>query len=258
MPTSPDASRELPLSGTVSLVTGASSGIGAEVALGIARRGGAVALVARRADRLKDLTGRIEEEGGTAFAVPAELSGAESARAVVDEVAGRFGRLDILVNNAGYGVRADVEDSDPEDWDRMVDVNVRAVLHLSRCALPHLLSAAAGGPRGVADLVTTGSVAGRIPRPHNSVYSATKHAVGSFTEALRAEVTGRGVRVGIVEPGMVRTEMTAGGQSSAGGAMPREKWLAPADVARSVLFMVEQPPHAAVNEIMVRPTAQEH
>jgi NADP-dependent 3-hydroxy acid dehydrogenase YdfG len=107
-------------------------------------------------------------------------------------------------------------------------------------------------------LVTTGSVAGRIPRPHNSVYSATKHGVGSFTEALRSEVTGRGVRVGIVEPGMVRTEMTEGGQATAGGSMPRERWLATGDVARSVLFMVTQPPHAAVNEIMIRPTAQEH
>ncbi|WP_329453983.1 SDR family oxidoreductase [Streptomyces sp. NBC_01497] len=253
-----ESSKKLPLSGTVALVTGASSGIGAEVAAQIARHGGAVAVVARRADRLEDLARRVDDDGGTSFMIPAELGGAESAQTVVDAVISRFGRLDVLVNNAGYGVRADVEDSDPADWDTMVDVNLRAVVHLSRCALPHLLSAASQGPRGVGDLVTIGSVAGRIPRPHNSVYSATKHAVSAFTEALRAEVTGRGVRVGIVEPGMVRTEMTAGGQSKAGGSMPPQKWLAPEDIARSVLFMVEQPPHTAVNEIMIRPTAQEH
>ncbi|MFD5395957.1 SDR family oxidoreductase [Streptomyces sp. NPDC127097] len=118
-----------------------------------------------------------------------------------------FGRLDLLVNSAGFGARGAVTDSDPEDWERMVDLNLKAVLRMSHAALPHLLRAAHEGPRGVADLVTVSSVAGRVPRKDNSVYSATKHAVCSFSEALRQEVTGRQVRVGLVEPGMTSTEM---------------------------------------------------
>ncbi|MEU6328263.1 SDR family NAD(P)-dependent oxidoreductase [Streptomyces sp. NPDC047049] len=247
------------LSGSVALVTGASSGIGAAAALALAREGASLALVARRRERLEHLTRTIGERGGASLALTADLGDAGQARRVVEETVGHFGRLDVLLNNAGFGARGAVEDSDPEDWDRMVGLNFTAVLRMSHAALPHLLRAAHEGPRGVADLVTVSSVAGRVPRRDNSVYSATKHAVCSFSEALRQEVTGRQVRVGLVEPGMTSTEMTRGGsQAASAHGMPQESWLHAEDIARVITFMVTQPPHMAVNEIVVRPTAQEH
>ncbi|MCL7490791.1 SDR family oxidoreductase [Streptomyces sp. MCA2] len=246
------------LSGSVALVTGASSGIGEATALALAREGCSLALVARRTERLERLTEAIGEQGGSAFALPADLGDVTQARRVVEETVNRCGRLDVLVNNAGLGVRGSVEDSDPENWDRMIDLNLRALLRMSHAALPHLLRAAHEGPRGVADLVNVSSVAGRVPRKDNSVYSATKHAVCSFSEALRQEVTGRQVRVGLVEPGMTSTELTrAPSQAASAHGMPPEAWLAVEDVARSIVFMVTQPAHVAINEIAVRPTAQE-
>ncbi|MFF4288827.1 SDR family oxidoreductase [Streptomyces sp. NPDC001633] len=253
----PGRAGRAPLAGTVALVTGASSGIGAATALALAREGASVALVARRRARLTDLTATLDELGVPSLAVAADLTDPALPQRTVDETVARFGRLDVLVNNAGYGERNPVEQSDPEDWDRMVDLNLRAVLRMSHAALPHLLRAAADAPRGVADLVTVSSVAGRVPRKDNSVYSATKHAVCSFSEALRQEVTGRGVRVGLVEPGMTTTEMTLGGQAAAAHGMPQESWLRAEDIARSLTFMVTQPAHVAINEITVRPTAQE-
>ncbi|WP_405894692.1 SDR family oxidoreductase [Streptomyces sp. NBC_01527] len=243
----------------VALVTGASSGIGAATARALAREGFALALVARRADRLAEIATALGERGsGAALELTADLCDAAQAAVAVEQTVDRFGRLDVLVNNAGFSMRSPVLDSDPEDWDRMVDLNLRAVLRMSHAALPHLLRAADAGPRGVADLVNVSSVAGRVPRKDNSVYSATKHAVCVFSEVLRQEVTGRGVRVGLVEPGMTRTEMTiGGGRTSAPPSPPQESWLRAEDVARTVVFMVTQPGHVAINEIMVRPTAQE-
>ncbi|MFF7577122.1 NADP-dependent 3-hydroxy acid dehydrogenase YdfG [Streptomyces sp. 136MFCol5.1] len=243
----------------VALVTGASSGIGAAIARALAREGFALALVARRADRLAEIATALGERGsGAALELTADLCDAAQAAVAVEQTVDRFGRLDVLVNNAGFSMRSPVLDSDPEDWDRMVDLNLRAVLRMSHAALPHLLRAADAGPRGVADLVNVSSVAGRVPRKDNSVYSATKHAVCVFSEVLRQEVTGRGVRVGLVEPGMTRTEMTiGGGRTSVPQSPPQDSWLRAEDVARTVVFMVTQPAHVAINEIMVRPTAQE-
>ncbi|MGW6896726.1 SDR family oxidoreductase [Streptomyces sp. NPDC054919] len=243
----------------VALVTGASSGIGAATARALAREGFTLALVARRADRLAELAAALgERRSGAVLEVTADLCDAAQAAGAVEQTVDRFGRLDVLVNNAGFGMRSPVLDSDPEDWDRMVDLNLRAVLRMSHAALPHLLRAADAGPRGVADLVNVSSVAGRVPRKDNSVYSATKHAVCVFSEVLRQEVTGRGVRVGLVEPGMTGTEMTiGGGQTSVPHSPPQDSWLRAEDVARTVVFMVTQPAHVAINEIMIRPTAQE-
>ncbi|MFI9045526.1 SDR family oxidoreductase [Streptomyces sp. NPDC053427] len=245
-----------PLAGSVALVTGASSGIGEAAALSLARLGCSLVLVARRTDRLTELSDAIGTHGASALPLTADLGAPAQARQVVEDAVRHFGRLDVVVNNAGYGARAAVEESDLDDWERMVDLNLKAVLHMSHAALPHLLRAAEDGARGVADLVNVSSVAGRLARKNNSVYSATKHAVCSFSESLRQEVTGRGVRVGLVEPGMTTTEMTIGGESAFG--MPQQSWLRAGDIARSISFMITQPPHVAINEIMVRPTAQEH
>ncbi|GAA3656508.1 SDR family NAD(P)-dependent oxidoreductase [Streptomyces iranensis] len=248
-----------PLSGCVALVTGASSGIGAATAVALARQGADLALVARRTERLEDLAATVRKEGRSCAVLTADLRDTAQARQCVEDAVERCGRLDVLVNNAGSVVPGKVEESDPEGWERMLDLNVRAVLHTSQQALPHLLRTASDGPRGVADVVNVSSVAGRLARPGNGVYSATKHAVGAMSEAMRQEVTARGVRVGLIEPGMVATELTAGSAvATVGRGMPRESWLHPEDIARAIAFMVTQPSHAAVNEIMVRPTAQEH
>ncbi|MGW7006093.1 SDR family oxidoreductase [Streptomyces sp. NPDC054933] len=250
---------DAPLAGCAALVTGASSGIGAATAVAIAQRGAAVALAARRAERLEELAATIRDQGGSCIALSADLRDVAQARHTVEDAADRLGRLDVLVNNAGYAAIGPVEDGDPEDWERMIDLNFKAVVHMSQAALPHLLRAAADGPRGVADLVNVSSVAGRVVRESNSVYSATKHAVGAFSEGLRQEVTVRGVRVGLVEPGVTRTEMTTdGGAAAIARGMPESGWLRADDIARAISFMITQPPHAAVNEITVRPTAQGH
>ena len=248
----------LPLSGCAALVTGASSGIGAATAVALAREGAAVALVARRTERLEELAAGIRRDGGSCAVLTADLRDAEQARHAVEESAKAFGRLDILVNNAASVAMGPFEQIDPDDVDRTVDLNLTALLHTSRTALPYLLDAAADGPRGVADLVNVSSLAGRIARRNNSVYSATKHAVGAFSEALRQEVTARSVRVGLVEPGMTTTEMATGAGSGAARGLPQQAWLRSEDVARCLTFMITQPAHAAVNEIMVRPVVQEH
>jgi NADP-dependent 3-hydroxy acid dehydrogenase YdfG len=247
-----------PLSGCAALVTGASSGIGAATAVALARQGAEVALVARRTGRLEELAAVIRGQGGSCTVLTADLADAVQARQAVEDAARRLARLDVLVNNAGYVAMGTVEHSDPTDWKRMVDLNLNAVLHMSQSALPHLLRAAAEGPRGVADLVNVSSVGGRVVRRNNPVYSATKHAVGAFSEAMRQEVAGRGVRVGLVEPGMTVTEMATGAGRAAARDLPQKAWLRAEDIARAITFMITQPPHAAVNEIMMRPTAQEH
>ncbi|WP_432251359.1 SDR family oxidoreductase [Streptomyces sp. HNM1019] len=248
-----------PLSGCVALVTGASSGIGAATAVALARQGADLALVARRTERLEDLAATVRKEGRSCAVLAADLRDTARARQCVEDAVERCGRLDVLVNNAGAVAPGRIEEGDPEGWERVLDLNVKTVLHTSQQALPHLLRAASDGPRGVADVVNVSSVAGRVVRPANGVYSATKHAVGAMSEAMRQEVTGRGVRVGVIEPGMVATELTTDSAvAAAGRGMPRELWLHPEDIAHAIAFMVTQPSHAAVNEVMVRPTAQEH
>lgn len=246
------------LSGCAAVVTGASSGIGAATALSLAQQGAAVALVARRTGRLEELAAVIRDRGGSCSVLTADLADAVQARRAIQDAVDCYTRLDVLVNNAGYVAMGTIEGGDPADWERMVDLNLNAVLHLSQAALPHLLRAAANGPRGAADLVNVSSVGGRVVRRNNGIYSATKHAVGAFSEALRQEVTGRGIRVGLVEPGMTATEMATGPGSAAARGLPQDTWLHAEDIARAITFMITQPPHVAVNEIMVRPTAQEH
>ncbi|GAA0668764.1 SDR family NAD(P)-dependent oxidoreductase [Streptomyces malaysiensis subsp. malaysiensis] len=248
-----------PLSGCVALVTGASSGIGAATAMELARQGADLALVARRTERLEELAATVRKEGRSCAVLTADLQDAARARQCVEDAVRECGHLDVLVNNAGSLATGTVEEGDPEGWERMIDLNVRAVLHTSRQALPHLLRTASEGPRGVADVVNISSVAGRLARPGNAVYAATKHAVGALSESMRQEVTARGVRVGLVEPGMTATELTADSASaSVARGMPPESWLRPEDIARAIAFMVTQPSRTAVNEILVRPTAQEH
>jgi len=248
------------LDGTAALVTGASSGIGAATATALARTGARVALVARRRDRLEDVAASIEASGGRAVVLEADITDRGAARNAVEAAARDLGRLDILVNNAGLMLTGPVADAPEEEWERMLAVNVQAVLTMTRAALPHLLDAADSSARKVADIVTISSTAGRIARPGNAVYSLTKFGVGAFSEALRQELQPRRVRVGVVEPGSVATELTthirdglrAAAQQHAGAI----EQLHPDDIADAVGYMVTRDRRVAVNEMLVRAGAQ--
>jgi len=194
---------------------------------------------------------------GRAHAYPVDVTDAESVAAVVDRVAADLGGIAVLVNSAGYGRWGPAVDADLADWRRMVDVNIMGVLAVI-AALPHLIAAAAGR-RGVADIVTVSSVAGRkVPASASNVYGATKHAVGAFSEALRQEMAPHHVRVGLVEPGVVVTELTTKGGNNAPDATVASEFTAlrAEDVADAISYMVTRPRHMAVNELLVRPVEQ--
>ncbi|MFJ5304401.1 SDR family NAD(P)-dependent oxidoreductase [Streptomyces sp. NPDC088350] len=249
------------LTGTVALVTGASSGIGAATARRLAEHGASVALVARREDRLDDLAAEIEKAGGTALAVGADITDPARAEAAVARTVEHFGRLDILVNNAGLMLLGPVVGADASDWERMIAVNVRGLLHITRAALPHLLDAAERGPRRVADIVNISSIAGRVAWSGYGVYNLTKFGVNGFTESLRQEVTRRHVRVGVLEPGGVDTELGSHNKPEIQGSMidpfyETTEVLAPEDIADGVAYMITRPRHASVGELWIMPTDQ--
>ncbi len=248
------------LTGTVALVTGASSGIGAATARALAAEGAAVALLARRADRLDELKAEIEAAGGTALTTAADVTDAEQVAAAVAATVGGLGRLDTLVNNAGLLRMGDAAQAPLAEWDDLVSVNVSGVLYATRAALPHLIAAAADSPRGVADLVTISSTGGRVARPGTAVYSLTKFGVNAFSEGIRQELIDKRVRVGLVEPGTVATEITESLPAQAKKAQAQRTAgmvkLAPEDIADAVLYMVTRDRRVAVNEMLVRSAEQ--
>ena len=248
------------LSQTVALVTGASSGIGAATARALAAEGARVALLARRTDRLADITAGIKASGGTAMAVTADITDSRQVSEAVAAVVGEWGRLDALVNNAGLLRMGDADVASLQDWDDLLTVNVHGVLYATHAALPHLIAAAADSPRGVADLVMISSTGGRVARPGTAVYSLTKFGVNAFSEGIRQELIGKRVRVGVVEPGTVQTEImdhlspqakVAQGERTAGMVT-----LQPEDIADAVVYMVTRDRRVAVNEMLVRAAEQ--
>ena len=245
-----------PLKNTVALVTGSSSGIGAATARRLAAEGAAVALVARRRERLEELASAIRADGGTALVAAADVTSRQQAEAAVQQAVAGLGRLDTLVNNAGVMLLGPALDAPASEWDAMVSLNVQGMLHVTHAALPHLIRAAADPPRRVADLVTISSTAGRVARPGSAVYNLTKFGVTGFSEALRQELLGRRVRVSVVEPGTVDTELVShlsqdirqAAESQIGSIEP----LRPDDIADTVAFIVTRDRRVAVNEILVR------
>ncbi|MEU9289930.1 SDR family NAD(P)-dependent oxidoreductase [Streptomyces sp. NPDC048275] len=184
------------LTGTVALVTGASSGIGAATARRLAEHRASVVLVARRKDRLDDLAAEIEKAGGTALVVEADIADRAQAEAAVQQAVESFGRLDILVNNAGLMLLGPVVGADVEEWERMIAVNVQGLLYTTRAALPHLLKAAEDGPRRVADIVNISSIAGRVAWNGYGVYNLTKFGVnGSPSPCARKSPSGTSASV---------------------------------------------------------------
>jgi NADP-dependent 3-hydroxy acid dehydrogenase YdfG len=249
------------LNGTVAVVTGASSGIGAAAARQLAALGASVALVARRRDRLEALAAEIENAGGTALVIEADITDRAQAQAAVDQTVERFGQLDILVNNAGLMLLGPVVGADPGEWDRMIAINVQGLLNTTHAALPHLLKAAEDSPRRVADIVNISSIAGRVAWNGYGVYNLTKFGVNGFTESLRQEVTQRHVRVGVLEPGGVNTELGSHNNPQVRGEMidpfyEQTEVLAPEDIADGVAYMVTRPRHASIAELWIMPTDQ--
>ncbi|MEA2149971.1 MAG: hypothetical protein QOD69_1801 [Solirubrobacteraceae bacterium] len=249
------------LDGTVALVTGASSGIGAATARELARHGAAVAIAARRKERLDALAEEIEAAGGTAVAIETDVTDQEQARALVAITIDTLGRLDTVVNNAGQMLLGPIEDAPTEEWERMIDLNLKGLLYVAHAALPQLLEAAGRDPRNVADLVNISSVAGRVARRGSGVYNLTKHGVGAFSESLRQEVASRHVRVSLVEPGAVDTELPdhirPEIREQMMGRFAGIESLEAADIADVIAYVVTRPRRVAVNEVLVRPTEQE-
>jgi NADP-dependent 3-hydroxy acid dehydrogenase YdfG len=249
------------LDGTVALITGASSGIGAATALELAGLGAAVSLVARRSDRLEDLATVIRGQGGTALVLKADITDEPQAREVVDRTAAELGRLDTLVNNAGVMLLGPVADAPMSEWQRMININLLGLLYCTHAALPLLLDAVGTSPRRVADIVNISSVAGRTMRSGSAVYNATKHGVGAFTEALRQEVTRRYLRVSVVEPGAVETELVSHNRPEIRDGLEarfdEQERMQASDIAEVVSFIVTRPRRTALNEVLVRPTDQE-
>ncbi|WP_336029403.1 SDR family NAD(P)-dependent oxidoreductase [Geodermatophilus sp. FMUSA9-8] len=245
-----------PLTGKVALVTGASSGIGEATAVALADAGAAVAVGARRADRLEALAGRLRDSGARVLTLDLDVTDEASCRAAVARTREELGGLDVLVNNAGVMLLGTIVGADVEDWRRMLSTNVLGLMYMTHAAIDGMVE------QGSGDVVNISSVAGRTARKGAGVYNASKWAVNAFSESLRQEVTTRGVRISLVEPGAVATELTdhitqpeakAASQRMAAEMTP----LQAEDVARAIAYVVSQPPHVAVNEVLVRPTAQE-
>jgi NADP-dependent 3-hydroxy acid dehydrogenase YdfG len=249
--------RTRPLDGTVALVTGASSGIGAATAVALAEAGAAVAIGARRKDRLDALSAELTGGGARVLQLELDVTDEQACSTAVDRTRAELGGLDVLVNNAGVMLLGTIVGADTEDWRRMLHTNVLGLMYMTHAAIDGMVA------QGSGDIVNISSVAGRTARKGAGDYNARKWAVNAFSESLRQEVTGRGVRIGLVEPGAVATELSshitqpAARQESQENAA-RMRTLQAEDIARAVLYLVGQPPHVAINEILVRPTDQQN
>jgi NADP-dependent 3-hydroxy acid dehydrogenase YdfG len=240
------------LEGRVVLVTGASSGIGQATALALSKAGARVAVGARRSDRLKALA---EDAAGEVLALDLDVTDLQSVQEAVAATVEHFGSLDALVNNAGVMLNGLILGADTTEWTRMVETNLLGSMYAVHAALPHLLES-----KGA--VVQISSTSGRTSSAFSGVYSATKFGINAFAEALRQEVTQEGVRVVVVEPGFVSTELASHITDPAIQAMAKTmaesiRTLQPEDIAGAVVYALTQPDHVAVNEILIRPTDQD-
>jgi NADP-dependent 3-hydroxy acid dehydrogenase YdfG len=245
-----------PLAGKVALVTGASSGIGEATAVALADAGAAVAIGARRKDRVDALAGRLRDAGARVLQLDLDVTDEQACADAVRRTRDELGGLDVLVNNAGVMLLGTIVGADPEDWRRMMHTNVLGLMYMTHAAVDGMVD------QGSGDIVNISSVAGRVARSGSGVYNASKWAVNAFSESLRQEVTTRGVRISLVEPGAVDTELrTHITQDEAREASDRYaramRQLQSDDIARAILYVVTQPAHVAINEVLVRPTDQD-
>ena len=244
------------LSGRVALVTGASSGFGEAVALGLAKAGAKVALAARREDRLRDLAQRIADAGGQAQVIVADFTDEHQAQRAVRETEAAFGRLDILINNAGVMYLEPVATADLGRWRSMLELNVLGLIAATQAALPGMTARKDG------HIVNIASTAGHVSNPLAAAYSATKFGVVGFSESLRKEVHKDNIRVTVISPGMAATELrdhiaVEAVQTAVNSAAAAMRQLTAEDVADAILYAVSRPPHVTINEILMRSTDQE-
>jgi NADP-dependent 3-hydroxy acid dehydrogenase YdfG len=245
-----------PLAGKVALVTGASSGIGEATAVALAEAGAAVAIGARREDRLDALAARLRDGGAAVLQLELDVTDEQACADAVGRTREELGGLDVLVNNAGVMLLGTIVGAGTEDWRRMINTNVLGVMYMTHAAIEGMVE------QGSGDIVNMSSVAGRVARKGAGVYNASKWAVNAFSESLRQEVTGRVVRVSLVEPGAVTTELTdhitqPEAKAAAETMYTSMQALQADDIARAVVYVVTQPPHVAINEVLIRPTDQE-
>ena len=243
------------LQGKVCVVTGASSGIGAATARRLAGAGAAVAITARREDRLNELAEQIGSDGGRALPIPADITKEDEAISVIERANSELGRLDILVNNAGVMLLGPIQGADTEEWRRMVDINLLGLFYCTHAALPVMRD------QGGGHIVNLSSVAGRTASLGVAVYNATKWGVVGFSEGLRQEALHVKVRVTVIEPGFVATELQGHSTNPMAIAAMKDMEekttpLEAEDIAESIYYAVSQPERVSVNEMLIRPTEQ--
>jgi clavulanate-9-aldehyde reducatase len=245
------------IEGKVVAITGASSGIGEATALACVEAGAKVALAARRTDRIEELAQRIRDGGGEAVAIATDVADEASARAFVEGAREQLGGLHGLVNNAGVMLLGPVEGADMDQWRTMVDVNCLGLLYCTHAALPIMREEGAG------HIVNVSSVAGRVASLGSAVYNLTKWGVVGFSEGLRQEALHANVRVTIIEPGFVETELQG---HNAGNPIVMEAIdkmrdqmdpLQASDIADAIAYALTRPQHVAINEVLIRPTKQQ-
>jgi NADP-dependent 3-hydroxy acid dehydrogenase YdfG len=242
------------LSGQVVAITGASSGIGEATAVACARAGAAVSLAARRADRIEALAERLSKDGARAIAVPADVGQEDQARGFIERTVSELGRIDVLVNNAGVMLLGPIENAPTEEWRQMIQVNVFGVLYCTHAAFPLMHE------QGSGHIVNISSVAGRVARAGSGVYNLTKFGVGAFSESLRQEGAPIGVRVTLIEPGAVATELAGHNRPEVLEQISKRfkdvTLLSAEDIAGAILYAIGQPRHVSVNEVLIRPSDQ--
>ncbi|MBP5976754.1 SDR family NAD(P)-dependent oxidoreductase [Brasilonema sp. CT11] len=245
------------LEGKVAIITGASSGIGEATAIALATEGAKVVIAARRAERLNAVAERIEASGGKALPIVTDVTDETQVNDLVRQVIAQLGKVDIVVNNAGIALLGTIDGADTSEWRRSFDLNVLGLLYVIHAALPHLKAQKSG------HIVNISSVAGRTVRAGVGIYNATKWGVNALSEALRQEVHKENIRVTIIEPGLVDTEINTHITDKAAKQRSEERRqsitpLQSEDIAAAIVYAVTQPAHVNVNEILIRPTGQDN
>ncbi len=243
------------IEGKVVVITGASSGLGEATARLLTAQGACVVLGARRADRIQALADELNSSGGKALAVATDVTHYDQVKHLVDAAVQTYGRIDVLINNAGLMPQAPLERLKIDEWDQMIDVNIKGVLYGIAAALPYMKQQRTG------HIINISSVAGHKVRPPATVYAATKHAVRALSEGLRQEVKPYNIRTTVISPGAVESELPNSTSEPDIAANIRKNYetnAIPADsFARAVVFAMSQPEDVDINEILFRPTRQE-
>ena len=238
------------------VITGASSGIGYSTAKALAKKGAKIVAGARRLDRLETLKKEIIDDDGEIIICETDVTKKSDCDNLVKQAIDKYGTVDVLINNAGLMPLSFVKSLKIDEWDRMIDVNIKGVLYCTAAVIPTMVEKKSG------HIVNISSVAGRVVFPAGSVYCATKHAVTAFSEGLRQELSVRkNIRITSIEPGVVQTELTNTITEKALEAFVEKhkemEGLQAEDISNAIIFAIDAPNHVNVNEILVRPTAQE-